>query len=532
MARGRLAAVCLLLLWSAPATGSVLTDWNVLGVEQLRGAGLPAPEATRALAIAQLSAFEAINATNHEFAPFHQALELTEPVNAEAAAVRALYDAWVALLPDRKADFDQALSDTLASLVAGEATDNGQELGGRAAAELLELRHGDGAAAVSSYLGSDEPGKWRPTPRTSVAPETVPLPALAPAWRVLTPFALTRPRDFRPPAPPTVTSNDFTIDYLQVKGDGVRASVTRSDDETELAQLWSQPGHVVFNLIARTLVSRKSLSLVAEARLYALLNVALADALIASWDAKYQYGFWRPVSAVRTVDDYGNPNTVPSPVWSPLLETPNSPGYPSELSASGAAALAVLKNVFGDEPFSLHSSTSSHVRSFASFDAAESELTASVPFSGVDFRFSAEAGRVLGRQVGEQVVASILLEPGMAQGGSGSGDGIGAGVAGQSEAVPGGQPAQAGAVEPAHAGESGATAGEAAAGEPSSAARGRTDGGCTLAKAGGASLSSWGLLLALVLRRRINARSARRAAGFRRRNSPHHFRTTPSSRSS
>jgi large repetitive protein len=503
MARGGVATLCLLALWPGQATASVLTDWNVIGIEQLRSAGLPAPDATRALAIAQLSAFEAINATSHDFAPLRPGLEVTEPVNAQAAAASALHDAWVALLPDYKSDFDRALAETLSSLEPGEATDNGRELGGRAAAELLALRQGDGAAAVSSYPGNEEPGKWRPTPRASAAPGVDPLPALAPAWRLLTPFALTRPQDFRPPAPPAITSNEFTVDYLQVKGDGVLASVTRSDDQTELAQLWSQPGHVVFNLVARTLATRKSLSLAAEARLYALLDVALADALVAAWDAKYQYGFWRPISAVRTADDYGNPNTVPNPLWSPLLETPNSPGYPSELSASGAAALAVLKSVFGDEAFALHSSTSAHVRSFASFDAAEDELTESVPYSGVDFRFSAEAGRALGRQVGEQVVASILREPGMADGGGAGGGGAGAGaagVAGQSDETPGGQPAQAGAAESTSAGEASATtAGAASTDTP----HGRHDpSGCALARTHEASLSGWGLLLALVLRRR------------------------------
>jgi hypothetical protein len=498
----------------ALAAADVLGDWNALAVEQAHAAGLAAPAATRVLAIAQLAAFEALNAPSNEYEPFHTALQVDQPVNQDAATASAVHDALVALLPQQASAVDAALQKTLARIEPGPAKDHGVELGQRAATELLALRQSDGATAVTSYPGSTDPGKWRPTPRADTGPEAVPLAALSPEWRLLTPFALARPGELRPEPPPALTSSEFTIAFLQVKGDGALTSVTRSDDQTELALFWSQPLDAAFNRLARTLAKRQALPLVAEARLLALLNVALADAVIASWDAKYRYGFWRPVSAIRSSDDFGNPNAVANPTWAPLVETPNSPEYPNELSASGAAALRVLVDVLGgdDIAFALDSSATIRIRKFASLSVAEDELTDSARYSGASFKFSAEAGRKLGQQVGDRVVRSILQAPGAASGGAagapgGSGDDAEATSGAPSLAGPGG--AGEPAAEPS---SGGAPAGGVSGSALPKPAHGKSSG-CSVVHADDGRGCDWGLGLALALTlalaraRRISART-------------------------
>src|SRR6478752_5497717 len=305
------------------ARADAVTDWNQNAVDEIRKLGLGPNPATRSLAIAHIAAYEAVNAVTKKHEPYHASLTPTLPVSQTAAV------------------------------------------------DIFTLRIGDGSSATATYPGSTDPGKWRPTPRADLS---TPLAASEPWWRNVKPFALTAPEQFRPAAPPAISSAEFATAYLETKSFGKIDSTTRTADQTQIANFWKQPTHVPFNAIARSVSKAKEFSLEENARLFALLNITLADTRIAVWDAKYQYGYWRPITAINTDTDYGNAAAVPDTTWLPLLETPNHPEYPSGHSVTGGGGGRLLATVFGtdDVSFAVGSdSLTGTTRGFERFSDAE-----------------------------------------------------------------------------------------------------------------------------------------------------------------
>jgi hypothetical protein len=224
----------------------------------------------------------------------------------------------------------------------------------------------DGSDATVTYAGGTEAGEWRPT-------EPGFLPALSPQWGSVTPFALASGDQFRPQGPPDLTSAEYAAAFEDVKRLGSATSPERTDDQTEMALFWADgpgsytpPGH--WNQIATEIAEIKGLSGRDSALMLAELNVALVDAGIAAWDAKYTYGSWRPITAIRLADTDGNEATMADPGWSPLLTTPNHPEYVSGHSTFSGAAATVLTDFFGDIPFRRPASLcqASHATSTAS----------------------------------------------------------------------------------------------------------------------------------------------------------------------
>jgi hypothetical protein len=250
----------------------------------------------------------------------------------------------------------------------------------------------------SLYLGSTDPGKWRPTPPNFTA-------GAQPYWANVTPFALTSPSQFRPGPPPALDSAAYKAAYDEVKSLGRVDSTTRTADQTQIAEFWAQGTHIVTNEIARTVATQQGFSLAQNARLFALLNIAVADAFIAGWDAKYHYSTWRPITAINL----GSYN--PDPNWTPLLSpTPSHPEYVSSHGIQGSAAFTILRDIFGDNvSFSADSPSLPDVtRSFTSFTQAELENGRSRIYGGLHFQFSNEAGQVAGESVGNYVFANEL----------------------------------------------------------------------------------------------------------------------------
>jgi membrane-associated phospholipid phosphatase len=226
----------------------------------------------------------------------------------------------------------------------------------------------------------------------------------------VTPFALTRADQFRPDGPPEVTSAAYAAEFNEVKRLGSASSTERTAEQTEIARFWADgsgsytpPGH--WNQIATDLAATEGLSGPASARLLAELNVALADAAIAAWDAKYTYDFWRPVTAIRLADTDGNAATAADPDWVPLITTPNHPDYVAGHATFSAAAATILTDAFGAQAFSATSVTLPGVtRSFASFADAAAEAGWSRIYAGIHFRSAVEDGLALGQAVGDWVL--------------------------------------------------------------------------------------------------------------------------------
>jgi uncharacterized protein (TIGR03118 family) len=268
----------------------------------------------------------------------------------------------------------------------------------------LISRATDGANAVVSHAPGTKPGEWRPAPPAFA-------PAQTPQWPFVTPFALNSGSQFRPPAPPSLTSAQYTAAFNETKDFGRVNSTVRTPQQTELAQFWEGKGGTpqvpgYWNEIAQSAAQSQGNTLDQNARLFAELNVALADAVIAHFDAKYTFNRWRPVTAIQLAGQTGNPDTLADPNWLPLLNTPPNPSYVAGHGAFSGAASTVLANFFGTDNigFSLTSEDAKGVtHSFTSFSAAASEAENSVVWGGIHFRFDASAGQSLGQSVAQFV---------------------------------------------------------------------------------------------------------------------------------
>jgi MYXO-CTERM domain-containing protein len=538
-----LVASTTLLLLAAPAHADLVTDWNGTAVTLARDNLVNQPNpASRAVTIAHLAAYDAVVSITKTHEPYHAQLEPTLPASTDAAAAQAFHDALVVLFPNVESALDDQLEATLAEIPDGVAKENGIAVGQQAATDIVELRQSDGADAPQSYPGSSDIGAWRPTPTALTA-------ASFPEWAMVTPFALESPDQFRPPAPPALTSGAYAVAYTEVKLLGKKTGSARTTEQTGIANFWAVQTHIPFNAIARSLTKKNALPTAESVRLFALLNLAIADSRIAAWDAKYEHGFWRPITAIQNIDpepdaaaggggaggasepiepgeyDDGNPDTIADPTWAPLLTTPNHPEYVSGHSATGAAAASVLAHYFGDATsFTVGSDTSvplGETRSFTSFwDAAEQNAESRV-YGGIHFRFSNDAGLALGVEVGNHVVENYLLEIAVAGGAGGAGGEGGVGGASEGGAAQGeagtpseggapsgnaGEPATNGGSSPLPAGGSGGSGGRASGGTSSTTGNSSDDSGCSVA-GDGTDASSWFLVLsgvaaALVLRRR------------------------------
>lgn len=440
--RYSLAAFSLVASLSASAYADVITDWNIVAIDTARATGNPNP-ATRVVAIAHLAAYDAVNAINktgEKYLP--GTIAVTSPASVDAAAIQAFHDALVFAVPSKKADVDKAAEKALAKLEDGPAKTNGIAVGTAAAAALVAARTGDGSETPGTYPGEDALGKWRPTPTLLQAANT-------PEWATLKTFGLTAPDQFDPGAPPALSSGAYATAVLETKLYGAKTGSVRTSDETNIANFWAQQTHLPFFQLARTFSKANELSVDENARFFGQLALALADARIATWNAKYKYGFWRPVTSINSQLDDGNPDTAPDAEgdWLPLLETPNHPEYPSGHSATGAAGATVLAAWFGDKSsFAVTSETlvgAAYTRSFTSFSDAAQENADSRVYGGIHYRFSNDAGLGLGEKVADYVLANKLKAfppPANGEGGAGGEAGAaagGTGAGGEPEPVAG-----------------------------------------------------------------------------------------------
>jgi hypothetical protein len=299
---------------------------------------------------------------------------------------------------------DDELQQDLARLPANDRTSDGLAIGQAVAAQLLALRANDGANLTPPpYIPGTQPGDYQLTPPNSA-------PADFTQWPQVSPFALSRANQFRPGFPPTLTSSEYTHAFNEVKEIGFINSTSRTTEQTQIGMFWNGNIQDLWNEIAQTAALSHHLDLENSARLFALLNITLADTTIAFFEAKYTYNFWRPVTAIRAATTDGNPETDPDPTWLPLgTKTAPDPSYPGAHSAISKAGATVLSSYFGDRfSFDISSESLTGVtRHFTSFSAAAEEAGLSRIYAGQHFRTDHVAGKNLGKRVAEFVDRSI-----------------------------------------------------------------------------------------------------------------------------
>ena len=387
----------------------MVTQWNDNALAAIRVDSTAPPKASRALAIIHAAVYDAVNAIDRTHKPYAIDVPALPGTSAEAAVAAAAHRTLVALFPAQTATFDAQFTASLAGITDGASENAGVALGNLVADKMLALRAADDSTTVVTYTPGSGPGVWVPTPPAFAA-------ALLPQWGDVTPFAMTSSSQFSPSGIPALGSTAYADNYNEVKDLGSATSTTRTTDQTAVAKFWANgagtstpPGHL--NRMAQEAAESQGNSLSQNARLFAELNVAMADAAIMAWDAKFATNFWRPVTAIRAGDTDGNANTTLDAAWTPLLVTPPFPTYVSGHSSFSGAAAAVLKNFFGRDniSFTLASETATVAdRSFTSFSQAAQESADSRLYGGIHFRFDNEDGLAAGTQLGNFVARNFF----------------------------------------------------------------------------------------------------------------------------
>ena len=395
-------------VFTQPVQADMVTDWNVVATTAAAAPIKNGVVQTRIYAMVHAAVHDALNAIDRRYYPYVLDILVDPEASPEAAVATAAHAVLMHDLPySQHAFLDAQYATSLAGIPDGPAKLAGVAIGQAAAAVIIAVRITDGADAIASYTPGSGPGEWIPTPPGF-------LPAFLPGWGEVTPFMLRSSAQFRlkPPAYFNLTSQAYTADYNEVKQIGEVNSPLRTAEQSAIAQFWYEPSAQGWNRIARFVSAQRGLKLWDNARLFALVNFALADAYIAHSDTKYFYTFWRPVTAIRAGDTDGNPNTEADPAWTSFLVTPNFPDYPSGHSTAGAAAAIVLAHFFGNDQIPSTSTSGppfpSITRSFTSFSQAAQENADSRVFAGVHFRSACRDGVRLGRQVGHFVFTHAL----------------------------------------------------------------------------------------------------------------------------
>jgi hypothetical protein len=355
--------------------------------------------------------FDAVNSIDKNYTPYLIEVPSNRRASIDAAAAQAAHDVLVGLYPSQQAIYGHELANSLQGIPWIRAS-LGIRVGRIVAERMLSFRSNDGwTVTPPPYMLDLTPGNWQPTP-----------PAFSPAAFTHTPgvrpFALMSTLQFSPPPPPELTSVEYAIDLNEVKEIGSANSTRRTPTQTLIAQLWANINtpttlFFVWNNVARNAAISRSNNTVENARLFALFSIAVHDALITSFTAKFQYGLWRPVTAIRRADEDNNPDTESDPTWSTLIPTPPYPSYTGNMAAVGMAHATMLALVFGRDDIRFQNTwegtpSEGRTRSYLSFGQMANEEANSRIYGGIHFRFDNEAGQSIGRNVSNYVFLNFM----------------------------------------------------------------------------------------------------------------------------
>jgi quercetin dioxygenase-like cupin family protein len=392
-------AACLTL----PARADVISDWNLTAEKIAVDKRMLPPPNARGMAILHVAMFEAVNAIEGRYIPYALKLKADRALSKEAAAAAAAHAVLAALHPDQQASLDAALKTALGAIADGDAKTRAIELGKTAAAEILASRANDGASAPESYR-----------PRAAAGVYVATIVPVSSTYGGVKPWIMEKGSQFRPGAPPALDSATWTADLNEIREVGARNSATRTAEQTAIGRFWFVTGPQAWNPIVRQLVAAKKLEIVDSARLFALTAMAGDDALIAVFEAKYHYNFWRPVTAIRNADITGNAATPRDASWLPLGDTPMHPEYPCAHCITATAVGTVMQKVVGETipEVSMTSATAPGVvRKWTKVSDYMHEVSVARVYAGFHYRFSAKAGEEMGRRIGDLAVASKLQKP-------------------------------------------------------------------------------------------------------------------------
>jgi hypothetical protein len=383
---------------AATATADVVLEWNAIMVTTVSGQN-PFAQA-RFAAITQLAVFEAVNACTGDYKSYLGTVA-RPGASPKAAAVSAAHGVLRNYFPGSAASLDAARATSLAAIPDGSAKKSGIAVGAAAAAAMIALRANDGATPPETFMpATTDPGVWQPTPPVFG-------PGILLHWRNLTPFGIESSDQFRSNPPPALTSNWYRKGYDEVMKVGAVGSTERPQDRTDVARFFSiATAPYVWNSAARQVSATQRMSLSENARAFALLNMAISDALVSSMETKYFYVFWRPVTAIRAGDIDGNRRTDPDANWTPLITTPAFPSYPSAHASASYAGRRIAEKIFGAGRHRIilsHPGIPDVTLDYTALDEITDDIDDARVYGGIHFRFDQEAGARQGRRVAAYV---------------------------------------------------------------------------------------------------------------------------------
>lgn len=388
----RLLGAALAVALATNARADLITDWNIKAGQILMDAKMGTPPAVRVMAIVQTAVYEAAARVDPRQASLDAAV---------AAAHRVTLGKLVA---GQQAAVDAAYQTALMQVADGPSRAAGILIGERAAAEVLAARAQDGADASESYRPHAAPGSYVPT----AVPAAV-------QWVQRKPWLMSGAAQFRPAPPPALSSEVWVRDYEEVRHVGAKGRHQRSAEQSDVARFWDFSQPAIYHGVVRSVAQQAGRNPVRNAWLFATVAQAMDDAMISVFDAKYQYNFWRPVTAIRNGDTDGQDATQRDAGWASFIDTPAHPEYPSAHSILAATVGTVLQAEVGNAPMPLLVTTSPSAkgaaRQWTSVDAFVQEVADARVWGGMHYRFSTEVGAEMGRRIGALAAQRLLSPP-------------------------------------------------------------------------------------------------------------------------
>jgi hypothetical protein len=383
------------------AKADAVTEWNSRACEIVGGPRIDTPVGNRILAIMHTAIYEAVNAITQKYPPGELRLNASRGASVDAAVAGASRAVLIKLVPAKALDIEMLSQKAMASIPNGPAKDAGFLIGERAGNAVLAARADDGFATVESYRPYTIAGVYVPT--------AVPLVS---QWPLRKPWLMTSASQFRPGPPPDLKSELYARDYNEIKAVGRRDNSTRTKDQTDVARFWEATGATIYHGLIRSAADTTGRDVTRNARLLMAVTQAIDDAMIAVFDAKYKYNFWRPVTAIRNGDIDGNDATERDPSWTPFINTPMHPEYPCAHCIVSATVGTVLEAEFANTAvpvLATNSSTANNARrTWAKIEDFIQEVANGRVYDGVHFRNSTEVGTAMGRKIGQLAAAKYL----------------------------------------------------------------------------------------------------------------------------
>jgi hypothetical protein len=408
-----LAVLILCGSWTGPVVADAVTDWNEIAQPAI-AAGRAGPIGAMDSALVQIAVHDAVQALDRRFEPYHVEVKGAKGRRAAAAAAAA-YGVLAGLYPTQQAALETTYLNYLAN--KGLSGDPGLLVGEKVAAGILPLARKNPEPLPPAFEGGTEPGQWRPTESFIGNPPGPPpsfSPMFAPWMGSFDPFTLTGPTRFRAEPPPALTSERYRRDYNEVKALGRFDSTVRTPEQTDIAYFYTDNFLAQWNRALRLIAIKHLRRTGDSARLFALANMAMADAAITAWDSKKFYNFWRPLTAIREGGNDGNPHTAGDSGWQSLINNPNYPDYTSGANNLTGAVTRTLSLYFGRDRFtwevtSLAPLAVQKTRIYRRFSDAADDVVDARVYLGIHFRFADTAARTQGQKVAEWAFNHFLL---------------------------------------------------------------------------------------------------------------------------